>query len=211
MHILIHIRRILECQDTALPSLCYTTHGATKFDFLTLLDFVERSCNLLDYTIHHSPSAVKGNILFKGFCADIRERVHLANIHLSVPSGTSGDASRKDIGPILDAIRRAMDDTARSSDPPPLLCEEIEGRRHEYSRVSNRQGQMSQATNLEITDTSGNREVEVEAGYNMLRKLMLRLSLSSVGCTLGLHPGIRNFRRIFLSLTKINSLKLTGT
>ncbi|KAK9349868.1 hypothetical protein V1523DRAFT_442966 [Lipomyces doorenjongii] len=177
MHILIRIRRILECQDTALPSLCYTTHGATKFDFLTLLDFVERSCNLLDHTIHHSPSAVKGNMLFKGFCADIRERVHLANIHLS-----SGDG------------RKAIDRAARSSDPPPLLCEEIEGRRHEYSRVSNRQGHMSQATNLEITDTSGNREVEVEAGYNMLRKLMLRLSLSSVGCTLGLHPEIRNFR-----------------
>ncbi|KAK9327150.1 hypothetical protein V1520DRAFT_66293 [Lipomyces starkeyi] len=248
MHILIRIHRILESRDPALPSLCYTMHGTTKFDFLTLLDFVERSSNLLDHTIHHSPSAAEGNMFFKGFCADVRERVRLANIHLAVPPGTSGDAGSEDIGPILDAMRRAMnaspeidrpqgkaiDRAARSSDPPPLLCEEAEKNGHDYSSVSIRQGQMSPAVNLEITDTSGNTGVEDKAGSKYSEKFMLCLSYL-LGCILGLHSGIRQgfrlhcqifivafrvairrltqwspCRRIFLSVTKINSLALIG-
>ncbi|KAK9357727.1 hypothetical protein V1504DRAFT_442653 [Lipomyces starkeyi] len=216
MHILIRIHRILESRDPALPSLCYTMRGTTKFDFLTLLDFVERSSNLLDHTIHHSPSAARAT--------SVSERVRLANIHLAVPHGTIGDASSEDIGPILDAMRRAMnaspemyrkatDRAARSSDPPPLLY---------YSSVSIRQGQMSQAVNLEITDTSGN------TGFMLCLSYLL-------GCILGLHSGIRQGfrlhcqifivafrvairrltqwslrRRIFLSVTTINSLTLIG-
>ncbi|KAK9365621.1 hypothetical protein V1509DRAFT_675453 [Lipomyces kononenkoae] len=191
IHILHRIRRILQAKDTPLPSVCQTHHGTTKYDLITLHEFVEKASSISDGAVHHSPSAVKGNMFFKGLCADIRERLRLANVHLSGTHGTSADHSAGDIREIFSAMRRAMnaslevsrmaiDRAVRSSDPPPLLCEEAEDRGHE----SDGNGQIFQAANLAISDSSGDTEIEVQSGDNMVRKFMLSSTFSLLDCWL---------------------------
>ncbi|KAK9237008.1 hypothetical protein V1525DRAFT_405350 [Lipomyces kononenkoae] len=179
LHILNRICRTLESVDPPLPSLFQTNHGTSKYDLLTLHEFLEQSGSIMDDTVHHSPSAVKASMLLKCLCADARERIRLANIHLSGTAGPSAGPHPQDGREIFNAMSRAMtaslelsrmavDRAAASSDPPPLLCEETEESGLESASLSNGgQRRLVEASKLEITDSSGNTGANLQPDYNM--------------------------------------------
>lgn len=169
MHILARVRRILDGRDPTLPPAILTLHGPRHFDLMSLVDFVEHTCGLVDLAEKHSSSAVKWQMFVKGCCAGTRERIRLAGE--PTPSPSDGDAVVDNDSRVLQAVKRAMDvslersrkeiDMAiRGDDPPPMLCrdEARDGAEREEENMERRalgDGEDG-VTGLESTETGMN-------------------------------------------------------